>query len=198
MPLRNGFLLGNDSGTTAGGGSGRFRKETTREENALLPNAGMSAREDAMNDDRIREERERLRVRKEKDLQNGLVDRLHRESIEENWDLAESVCTEEELAADFARSRRLNFWLAIDFATFWLSVLFLTVRSNAEADPFSQDSPETDVLLIGLLFVSFFGWWVLLFLRRGHRQDFTRDFALRLEARKKAGRKTGPGEEDLP
>ena len=151
-----------------------------------------------MNDDRIREERERLRIRKEKDLQNGLVDRLHRESIEENWDLAESVYTEEELAADFARSRRLNFWLAIDFAAFWLSVLFLTVRSNAEAEPFSQDSPETDVLLIGLLFVSFFGWWVLLFLRRADRQDFTREFALRLEARKKTGRKTGPGQEDLP
>ena len=151
-----------------------------------------------MNDDRIREERERLRIRKEKDLQNGLVDRLHRESIEENWDLAESVYTEEELAADFARSRRLNFWLAIDFAAFWLSVLFLTVRSNAEADPFSQDSPETDVLLIGLLFVSFFGWWVLLFLRRADRQDFTREFALRLEARKKVLDKTPPPESGAP
>ena len=151
-----------------------------------------------MNDGLIQAELERLRIRKEKDLQNGLVDRLRRESIEENWDLAESVTTEEELAADFARSRRLNFWLAIDFAAFWLSVLFLTVRSNAEADPFSQDSPETDVLLIGLLFVSFFGWWVLLFLRRAHRQDFTREFTLRLEARKKVGRKKGPGEEDLP
>ena len=143
-----------------------------------------------MNDGLIQEELERLRIRKEKDLHNGLVDRLRREPAEENWELAESVFAPEELAEVSARERRLGFYLKLDFAAFWLSVFFMS---------FSTPTSDIGALgLIGLLFVSFFGWWVLLFLRRAHRQDFTREFTLRLEARKKVGRKKGPGEEDLP
>lgn len=149
-----------------------------------------------MNDDLIREQLEWLRIRKEKDLQNGLADRLCRESAEENWDLAESVFTQEELADNFGLGRRLQFWLTIDFATFWLSILFLNVLPT---DPvFGDPYPGREMLLIGLLFGSFFGWWILLFLRRSHRQDFTREFSLRLEARKRAGRKTATAEEETP
>ena len=143
-----------------------------------------------MNDGLIQEELERLRIRKEKDLQNGLVDRLRREPAEENWELAESVFAPEELPEVSARERRLGFYLKLDFAAFWLSVFFMS---------FSTPTSDIGALgLIGLLFVSFFGWWVLLFLRRAYKQDFTREFALRLEARKKAGRKTGTAEEDIP
>ena len=143
-----------------------------------------------MNDGLIQEELERLRIRKEKDLQNGLVDRLRREPAEENWELAESVFAPEELAEVSARERRLGFYLKLDFAAFWLSVFFMS---------FSTPTSDIGALgLIGLLFVSFFGWWVLLFLRRAYKQDFTREFALRLEARKKAGRKTGTAEEHIP
>ena len=149
-----------------------------------------------MNDDMIREELERLRIRKEQELQYGLEAQIYRSTPEENWDLAESVFAQEELADNFGRGRRLQFWLTIDFATFWLSILFL---SSLPTDPvFGDPYPGREMLLIGLLFVSFFGWWVLLFLRRAHRQEFTREFALRLEARKKAGRKTGTAEEDIP
>ena len=149
-----------------------------------------------MNDDMIREERERLRIRKEKELRYGLEVRIHRESVEENWDLAESVFTQEELADDYGRRRQLGFYLKLDFAAFWLSILFLTLlpTDTVFGDPYSG----FEALLIGLLFVSFFGWWVLLSLRRSRRQDFIREFALRLEARKKAGRKTVIEEEETP
>lgn len=138
-----------------------------------------------MNDDMIREELERLRIRKEKDLHNGLVDRLHRESPEENWDLAESAFTQEELAEMLAREQRARSWLMIDSAVFWLSILFLTFipTDTVFGDPY----PGIEVLLIGLLFVSFFGWFVLFFQGRSLRQDFTREFALRLERKKRSG-----------
>ena len=149
-----------------------------------------------MNDDMIREALERLRIRKEKDLHNGLVDRTRREPAEKNWDLAESVFTPEELAEASLPVRRLGFYLKLDFAAFWLSILFLTLlpTDTVFGDPYSG----FEALLIGLLFVSFFGWWVLLSLRRSRRQNFTREFALRLEARKKAGRNTVTAEEETP
>lgn len=151
-----------------------------------------------MNNELIREELERLRIRKEKDLQNGLADRLRRESAEENWDLAESVFTPEELADVSVRERRLGVWLTIDFATFWLSILFLNVHPSDTFEPFRPNTDILDLGLIGLIVVSFFGWWVLLFLRRTNRQDFTREFALRLEARMKAGRKTRAAGKETP
>lgn len=141
-----------------------------------------------MNDDMIREERKRLRIRKEKDLHNGLVDRTRRESPEENWDLAESVFTPEELAEVSLPIRRARSYLMIDTAVFWLSILFLTFipTDTVFGDPY----PGIEVLLIGLLFVSFFGWFVLFFQGRSLRQDFTREFALRLERKKRSGNRT--------
>ena len=149
-----------------------------------------------MNDDKIREELERLRLQKEKELHYDLNARLRRESFEENWDLAESVFTQEELADHYGQRRRLTLTLWIAFATFWLSILFLSVLPTDTV--FGDSYPGFEVLLIGLLFVSFFGWWVFLFQRGANRQDFTREFARRLEARKTAGRKTVTAEEETP
>ena len=149
-----------------------------------------------MYDDMIREERKRLRIRKEKDLQNGLADRLRRESVEENWDLAESAFTQEELAEMHARERRARSYLMIDTAVFWLSILFL--MGIQPSDPLAADPEVLSLLFISLIFVSFFGWFVLFFQGRSLRQDFTREFALRLDARKKAGRKTVTEEEETP
>ena len=149
-----------------------------------------------MNDDMIREELERLRIRKEKDLHNGLVDRLRRESSEENWDLAESVFTQEELADDYGRIRRSRFYLMIDTAVFWLSILFL--NGIQSSDPLAADPEVLDVLFIGLIFVSFFGWFVLFFQGRSLRQDFTREFAHRLERKKREGnRNADPARETI-
>ena len=141
-----------------------------------------------MNDDMIREELERLRIRKEKDLQNGLADRLRRESAEENWDLAESAFTQEELAEMHARERRARSYLMIDTAVFWLSILFLMVIQPS--DPVAADPEVLSLLFISLIFVSLFGWFVLFFQGRSLRQDFTREFALRLERKKRSGNRT--------
>ena len=138
-----------------------------------------------MYDDMIREERERLRIRKEKDLHNGLVDRTRRESAEENWDLAESVFTPEELAEVSVPIRRARSYLMIDTAVFWLSILFL--MGIQPSDPLAADPEVLSLLFISLIFVSFFGWFVLFFQGRSLRQDFTREFALRLERKKKTG-----------
>ena len=147
-----------------------------------------------MSDDFIRDELERLRIRKEKDLQNGLVDRLRRESAEENWDLAESVFTPEEMADRTGRVRRSRFYLMLDTAIFWLSILFLNVLPTDTV--FGDPYPGLEVIFIGLIFVSFFGWFVLFFRGRSHRQDFTREFALRLERKKKAGNGNAVPERD--
>ena len=141
-----------------------------------------------MNDDLIREERERLRIRKEKDLHNGLVDRTRRESAEENWDLAESVFTPEELAEVSLPIRRARSYLMIDTAVFWLSILFL--MGIQPSDPVAADPEVLSLLFISLIFVSFFAWFVLFFQGRSLRQDFTREFALRLERKKRSGNRT--------
>ena len=138
-----------------------------------------------MYDDMIREERKRLRIRKEKDLQNGLVDRLRREPVEENWDLAESVFTKDELAEVFLPIRRAKSYLMIDTAVFWLSILFL--MGIQPSDPLAADPEVLSLLFISLIFVSFFGWFVLFFQGRSLRQDFTREFARRLERKKRTG-----------
>ena len=138
-----------------------------------------------MNDDMIREEQKRLRIRKEKDLHNVLVDRTRRESPEENWDLAESVFTPEELAEVSVPIRRARSYLMIDTAVFWLSILFL--MGIQPSDPLAADPEVLSLLFISLIFVSFFGWFVLFFQGRSLRQDFTREFARRLERKKRTG-----------
>ena len=137
-----------------------------------------------MNED-IQNERERLRIRREKDLHNGLVDQLRREPAEDNWDLADSVFTPDELADWSARIRGAGFWFKLDTAAFWLSILFLNgVRPS---DPLAADPEAIEVLFIGLIFISFFAWFVLFFRSRSLKQDFTREFALRVERKRKAG-----------
>ena len=143
-----------------------------------------------MTDDLIREELDRLKTQREKDLHNGLVERLRREPADENWDLAESVFTPEELAEGSARIRRARFYLMLDTALFWLSLLFLTGIAPSADSPFPDPDPGLEVFFISLIFVSFFAWFVLFFRSRSLKQDFTREFALRLERKKKAGNET--------
>lgn len=51
----------------------------------------------------------------------------------------------------------------------------------------AADPEVLSLLFISLMFVSFFAWFVLFFQGRSLRQDFTREFALRLERKKRSG-----------
>ena len=143
-----------------------------------------------MTDDLIREERKRLRIQREKDLHNGLVERLRQEPAEENWNLAESVFTPEEMAERSGRIRREGVLLMLDTAVFWLSILILSGIAPSADSPFPDPSPVLEVFFISLIFVSFFAWFVLFFRSRSLKQDFTREFALRIERKRKAGNRS--------
>ena len=136
----------------------------------------------------IQKEMERLKIQREKDLHNDLVDRLRRDTAEDNWKLADAAFTPEELAETHARDRRLRLYLKLDFATFWLAVLFLNSGPSEYFEP-NPNLEALQVVFIGLIFLTFFGFFVLFFLRRSNRQDFTREFLRRLGVRREDGEK---------
>ena len=136
----------------------------------------------------IQKEMERLKIQREKDLHNDLVDRLRRDTAEDNWKLADAAFTPKELAGWSAEQRRLGLYLKLDFATFWLAVLFLNSGPSEYFEP-NPNLEALQVVFIGLIFLTFFGFFVLFFLRRSNRQDFTREFLRRLEVRREEGEK---------
>ena len=138
----------------------------------------------------IRKEMERLSARREKDTHNAFVDRLREADRrgDDLWTLADSVFTPEELAGWSAEQRRLGLYLKLDFATFWLAVLFLNSGPSEYFEP-NPNLEALQVVFIGLIFLTFFGFFVLFFLRRSNRQDFTREFLRRLGVRREDGEK---------
>ena len=146
----------------------------------------------------IQNEMERLRIQRNKDLHNAFVDRLREADRrgDDLWTLADSVFTPEELAGWSAEQRRLGLYLKLDFATFWLSILFL----NSGSDEYFGTTPNRaalDVILIDLLIFTIFGFFVLFFLRRSNRQGFTREFLRRLGVRREEGEKDPVPDRDM-
>ena len=133
----------------------------------------------------IQKEMERLKIQREKDLHNDLVDRLRRDTAEDNWKLADAAFTPEELAETHARDRRLRLYLKLDIATFVGSVIWNGLPTSDNLETITGGGNQILPLLpVCLAILSFFGFFGFFFLLRGNGQEFTREFRHRLETRK--------------